>query len=206
MNNRKKVLDCFLSDYWKYYLSLEKRLIQVSQYIEFVHSMRNAYSRELLGILQTVGSEVDVCGKSIAEYYHPDDPNIPKAHIARWGYVLQSEFPSLSTQLVKTPLNEKYAPWSKWGNEPYKDKNGKQGYRLKERCENPEWWRAYNATKHRRKSLIREGDSSFERASLQNAINSLAGLYVLEAMFVMRLSGEMDAMHSCKSTLFCFVD
>lgn len=195
-------LHSFEEDFWAYYLTLEKRLVEVSQYIEFVYELRKTYSRELLSLLQAVGSEIDVCGKSIAEYFHRDDSKLGKAPIGRWGFVLQNELPSMLSRSVSTPLGINCIPWDNWRHEKSYDKNGKEIFRLSKGKENPEWWRAYNATKHRRKSLIHKDCSEFNRATLQNVVMAMCGLYVLENTFLSYLSSKVHISRVWKSSLF----
>ncbi len=48
--------------------------------------------------------------------------------------------------------------------------------------QSPHWWQAYNKVKHHR-------DSHFHGASLKNALNALAGLFVL-LLFFYRIEGQ----------------
>lgn len=202
MNEDIVYLESFEEDFWAYYLTLEKRLIEVSQYIEFVYELRKTYSRELLSLLQAVGSEIDVCGKSVAEYFHPDDTKLGKAPIARWGFVVQNELPSLLSRSVSTPLGFNCIPWGNWRHEKSSDKNGKEIFKLSKGSENPEWWRAYNAIKHRRKSLIHKDCSEFNRATLENVVKAMCGLYALENTFLRYLSSKVHIPRVWKSSLF----
>ena len=204
MKKDKELLYQFKSNYWSYYLSLEERLSSLSKYIEFDVSLRNTYSQELFSLLQAVGSEVDVCGKSIAEYYYPDDDKLKDAHIGRWGFVVQTKLPSIMSQSVTNPLGLRCIPWANWRHEKTTDKNGKVTFKLSANKSNPEWWRAYNATKHRRRSLVHPDDSAYDRATLKNVLFGMAALYVLERSFLCSLDSKSNQSFQNDSKLFDF--
>lgn len=173
----------FLQEYWDYYLMLERDLIDTFRYVELDKINWKTYSREYQSLLSTIGSEVDVAGKSIAEIYAPDNKKISEAPIATWGYFVQQNLPCIEKACVETSRGQLIQPWKNWQHEPARSKTGAERHRLVKGRSNPEWWTAYNKTKHRRKSLVRPEQSSYERANLSNVVSALAGLYVLEQLF-----------------------
>lgn len=95
-------------------------------------------------------------------------------------------------------------PWKGWADEPYTTKNGITRYRLAHKKTNPEWWLAYNSTKHRRKSLIHPSESSYQRANLGNTLSALAGLHVLEKLFLAQIGPSENQLVET-SELFEFI-
>lgn len=53
-----------VSQYWKYYLALETRLLETERYVEFDLSNGTVYSMEYMMLFQTICSEIDVVGKA----------------------------------------------------------------------------------------------------------------------------------------------
>lgn len=181
MTDKNKLAGNFQNDYWSFYLSLEKQLITTFDYVEPSQEHFETYSRKYLGLLQTLGSEVDVCGKSLAEFLNPDEKGLDNCGIAKWGYFIQSNYPLFTTNTVLVPdLGISFTPWDNWKNEPYRDKHNTLRYRLTEGSKNPTWWVSYNKTKHRRKSLLNPEESCYGRANLGNVLNAAAGLFLLE--------------------------
>lgn len=181
MPDKNELAESFQNDYWFFYLSLEKQLIATFDYVEPSQDHFKTYSRKYLGLLQALGSEVDVCGKSLAELLNPNEKDLDNCNIAKWGFFIQSDYPLISLNTVLAPnLGLSLTPWKNWKNESYRDKKNVLRYRLTKDSENPAWWVSYNKTKHRRKSLLNPDDSCYNRANLGNVLNAAAGLFLLE--------------------------
>lgn len=181
MLDKHELAESYQKDYWSFYLSLEKQLIATFEYVEPRREHFKTYSRKYLGLLQALGSEADVCGKSLAELLNPNERDLKNCNIAKWGYFIQASYPLITTNTVRAPsLDLTLVPWGNWRNEPYRDKNNALKYRLTKGSENPVWWVSYNKTKHRRKSLLNPDDSCYDRANLGNVLNAAAGLFLLE--------------------------
>lgn len=182
MQDEQSLHQQFMRDYWNYYLEIERDVQDTFRYVELDKKNFRTYSREYKKLLDSIGSEVDVVGKSIAELYAPEDTKMKKAPISRWGYAVQQAASHIAEASVSLNNDLMITPWKNWRNEWVLNKTGKVTYRLQNGAENPEWWRAYNKTKHRRKSLVRPDDSSYERANQENVVSALAGLYLLELL------------------------
>lgn len=182
MQNEDVLRQQFMHDYWDYYLEIERDVQNTFRYVEPDKPNFRAYSREYKNLLDSIGSEVDVVGKSIAELHSPNDTKLKKAPIPHWGFMVQQAALHISDASVSFGAGIQITPWRNWRNEQAINKAGNVIYRLEKGAENPEWWRAYNRTKHRRKSLARPNDSSYERANLENVLAALAGLYLLELL------------------------
>lgn len=145
------------------------------------------YSNELLTLLQLIGSEVDVCGKAIAEV-SDECPEFNKCNIQKWGFYIHRVIPDMERMQVKTPIEEVYRPWAKFRTEQFVNNKGSIGFRYvtdsHPKAGAPDWWRAYNSVKHRRKQLVEPEESEYKKANLKNVIHALGGLYVMEQCFL----------------------
>ena len=182
MQNEQSLQQRFMHDYWSYYLEIERDVQNTFRYVELDTKNSRAYSREYKNLLDSIGSEVDVVGKTVAELCSPNDAELKRAPIAHWGYIVQQAASHISEASISLDNGSQITPWKNWRNEQGRNKKGNIIYRLQKGAENPEWWRAYNKTKHRRKSLAHPDESSFERANQENVVTALAGLYLLELL------------------------
>lgn len=199
MPDKTELAESFQKDYWRFYLSLEEQLIATFDYVEPSQEHFKTYSRKYLGLLQALGSEVDVCGKSLVELLNPDEKDLDNCNIAKWGFFIQSGYPLITANTVHAPIyGLSLTPWKNWKNESYRDKNNALKYRLTKGSTNPAWWVSYNKTKHRRKSLLNPDDSCYNRANLGNVLNAAAGLFLLE----LALANTLDLPKPEDSELF----
>lgn len=162
--------------HWNYFLALEKDLEKVSRYIEFSPDNLNTYSIELAHLLLSAASEVDTLAKCVCSILKPhakpdnineyrkiikadEDKELPTVNFGggtKFALVQVKDRHRLSDLKVYIPrYNVELAPWESWA----KDKN-------------PDWWHSYNKVKHER-------NQHFNKATLGNALNALAGLLVL---------------------------
>jgi hypothetical protein len=150
--------------HWNYFLALEQDMERTARYIELCHANRDVFSIELAHLLFAAASEVDVLAKCICKRIMPNAPcgNIKdyrriftgaaKLPANDVGYI-----PSLAKLDVYLPrYGMKLSPWAKWA----------------KGAENPDWWTSYNNVKHERNRF-------FQEATLQNALDALAGLLVM---------------------------
>ncbi len=62
----------FIHDYWRYYKTLEKRLVDTISYVEIHYDNFNAFSNEYALLIQAAGAELDnffkvFCGYELSE-------------------------------------------------------------------------------------------------------------------------------------------
>jgi len=154
--------------HWNYFLALEDDVGRLFRYLEPAEANFPAYSLELSRILITAASEVDVVAKLLCEKI---DPESKARDIYAYRKVIAPAHPRLSTALAMLPkFGLTFVPWEQWA----EDKN-------------PFWWGAYNDVKHHR-------NERFSQASLQNALNAVAALYLL-LLFLYRdigVKGELQ--------------
>ena len=61
-----------ITEYWNYYLSLERQFENSRRYISFDNANYSTYSIEYIQLLQAICSEIDVVGKVIAQFNNKD--------------------------------------------------------------------------------------------------------------------------------------
>ena len=85
----------FIERHWAYYLEMEGQLLETSRYAQLCNRNKSTFSVEYLKLFQAICSEIDVVAKSIGEVIQ-NEIKLKKAYIAKWGYVLQAHFPTIS--------------------------------------------------------------------------------------------------------------
>lgn len=143
--------------HWNYFLSIEDDVVQMSRYLEPTEHNFDAYSVELARILFAAASEVDVVSKRLCVKVNQESE---ASNITGYKKEILNACPDIVAAVVEIPrYGLTLTPWDPW--------KGK---------DNPLWWKAYNNVKHHR-------DTHFEEASLKNALNAVAGLFVLLLYF-----------------------
>lgn len=151
MNDTEKSL----KSHGNYFLALQTDFEILSRYVEINTSNYKTYSTELAKILMTATQEIDVLLKSICciidSSRKPDNLKIKDY----FKIISKSCYRDILTEKFYIPrFSLEFTPYSNWNEE----------------C-SPNWWTANNKVKHDRAS-------SFERANLENVINSLGALLV----------------------------
>ena len=147
-----------IPSHWNYFLSIEQDLLGMSRWIEFDKANSKCYSIELARLLMVASAEVDVVAKILCKLI---DPKSKASSINAYQKVITKKYSELHKEKIEMP---KYGlaltPWSEW----------------KTKDSPPIWWQANNKVKHHR-------SEHFSKATLKNAINSVAGLYVLLLLY-----------------------
>lgn len=139
--------------HWNYFLALDDDLVRLSRYIEISKDNFNSYSLEFARILFSASSEIDVVGKMICKKI---TENNKVDNINEYRKNIVARHPEISITYARIPrYGLVMQPWDDW-----------------DKGINPQWWSAYNNVKHHR-------HSHFNEASLENALYSVAGLFVL---------------------------
>lgn len=139
--------------HWNYFLAFDSDAEKLSRYIEFTKKNEETYSIELVRLLLSAASEVDVVAKLLCNKKKPGEK--PK-NMDDYRNILNPIFPKIKDMKIQIPrYGLDLTPWEKW------NKN-----------KNPIWWKDYNGVKHRR-------DKDFQKANLKNTLNSIAGLFCL---------------------------
>jgi hypothetical protein len=134
-------------------LTLEQDFQTLSRYLEPCEANNNAFSIELSRIIMSSPQEVDVILKSLCKLI---DPNYGKGGINSYYPVLREHLNTIFSEEVSAQrFSMASQPFSDWKPE-----------------EPPLWWQANNKIKHHR-------STNFDKATLKNAFNSLAGLLIV---------------------------
>ena len=140
--------------HWNYLLSIENVLERISRYVEFDKKNFKCFSIEISQVLMTSAAEVDVVCKQICKKINPRSKARDIHQYRNEIKAAYSAIPKFRVLLPRYGLILR--PWSNW-----QRPNGV-----------PLWWTAYNKVKHHR-------DSDFHQGNLKNALNAVAGLFVL---------------------------
>jgi len=144
--------------HWNYFLAIERDVEVLSRYVEFDESNFDCFSIEIARILLAAGAEVDVVCKQLCRMTESDS-NAGNIRQYR-GKLINAIAGIANFEVTIARFGLTLKPWDEWRNDP--------GV--------PFWWTAYNKVKHQR-------DSHYDRANLKNALNSVAGLFVLVLYF-----------------------
>lgn len=143
--------------HWNFLLALEDDIANLARFIEPTTGNLGAYSLELARMLFAASSEVDVVAKQLCAQI--DSQKRAKC-INDYREIITAKIPRFyETEVLYPRFGLRMQPWLNW-----------------EGDKNPLWWRAYNDVKHER-------NAHFSKANLQNALNSVAALYVLLLFF-----------------------
>ena len=139
--------------HWNYFLALEADIERLARYVEFTKKNFDTFSIEIAHLLLSASSEVDVVVQQLCQKI---DGTEKAENIEQYRNVFRKHIPSLEKENVTIPrYGLVLSPWSNW-----------------QKNESPDWWRGYNKVKHERNTY-------FEKASLKNVLNSMAGLLLL---------------------------
>lgn len=140
--------------HWNYFLAIERELDVLSRYVEFDERNFDCFSLEIARIVLAAGAEVDVVCKQMCR---ANNPNSTAEKINAYRTEVKSIVPHIADFQVLIPrFGLTLQPWDEW----------------RSRTGVPYWWTAYNKIKHQR-------DSEYHRANLKNALNAVAGLFVV---------------------------
>jgi len=141
-----------------FFETIDEDLAAYRRFLEFHDKNFKAFSINLARIYLSVGSEVDVVAKMIAQR----DGGLTKkqANMDDYRKIISNQYPYLSYFRVRIrPMQLIIQPWENWLSDM-----------------NPQWWKDYNGVKHHR-------EKRFFKANLDNVLYSSAGLLVLLAFW-----------------------
>lgn len=139
--------------HWNYFLTFDSDAEKLSRYIEFTEENENTYSIELVRLLLSAASEVDVVAKLPCNKVGYKDAK----DMDDYRTILSKAYPKIKNMKIQIPrYGLELTPWQEWNQEN----------------RTPIWWKDYNNVKHQR-------DMNFQKANLNNTLNSIAGLFCL---------------------------
>lgn len=139
---------------WKYFITLESDLNNISRYVEICEENYSTYSIEFARLILASCSEIDVVAKMLCKRINS---KCKCGNISDYRNVITKDEPDFHRFEILIKSNNKIiTPWEEW---KYIDKN-------------PGWWQKYNDIKHER-------DINFKEANLKNALYSISGLFAI---------------------------
>ena len=141
--------------HWNYLLAIENDLQTVSRFIELHEDNFKCFSIEISRLLMAASAEVDVVCKQLCKKINPKSN---AGSINKYQEEILIKYNSIHNFKVLIPRHGlSLQPWKNWGIE--KDNP-------------PSWWTAYNKIKHHH-------HTHYHRGNLKNALNSVAGLFIM---------------------------
>ncbi|MFA7702522.1 MAG: hypothetical protein WCX80_03650 [Patescibacteria group bacterium] len=142
--------------YWKNFLSLEKDLFSILEYIQIDKKNFKTFSIKNSRLILSVGGEIDgifkkLCNQIDSTKKYENIDNYRKTILKYFG----KEFGMKKAYIVNCDID--FQPWKDWN---------------KKTIKNPDWWIDYNKVKHNR-------EDNFEKANLKNILHCMAGLYIV---------------------------
>ena len=186
----KKYMICDTNQFWLHYLSLEKSLEEISEYVAIHESNKKVFSFKIMQLYFAVCSEIDSIFKhirsNIPEYTNTikeDDLTI-KEHKA----MIENHF----SKIKKTKVSLNISGYSLQF-QPFKVLFDSHRTKTEEQKEEKDeydnnkfegWWSDYNSVKHSRLN-------SFHKANLDNLLHSLSALHILNLVYAVSLKPEL---------------
>jgi hypothetical protein len=148
---------------WEMYQSLEKEFLNYIEYVPLSPQHYNVWSYPLVNLFNNIGSSVDSFFKNAIKCNSLDDfPSIDQIRLnsrqhnmKTYREIFDTQYQVSNKQIFELKNFTSIAPFKDWSN-----KN------------TPGWWSQYTEIKHNR-------FENREKATLKNALDSLAGLFVL---------------------------
>ena len=157
----------FLKLYWKQYISLEKDLINMGDYVAIDGKNFACFSNNFAKIYMMACSELDsladVFAGIVKEYYGVERKD-PKTFPWRVD-MLTFAFENLH-ELRVSALDS----IGKFNFVPFKNFHENEA---------DDWWKDYNLVKHNRTEMNSGGKYNYEKANLKNTMTALAALYLM---------------------------
>jgi hypothetical protein len=140
--------------HWNYFLAAEADLVELSRFVEFDKKNYNCFSVEMARLLMAAAAEADVVCKQLCK---ATNPSSRANSINQYRDEIVKAYPMITGFEVLAPrYGLRLKPWSNW----------------RRRNNPPNWWTAYNKTKHHR-------HDEYHRACLKNVLNAVSGLFVI---------------------------
>lgn len=149
------------TQYWPIYERLEKEICDFTFQVALSDNQLTVHSIKLAEYVLRICSECENCGKALITQLDPQ-VNASRYSFPRIGNTLirKAAFNTVKVEIIwpyQTLSNKQVQPFTVWS------RRGKT---------NPPWFTAYNNLKHDRNVNMQDGNYT-------NAINALAGLFVL---------------------------
>lgn len=173
--------------FWLHYLSLEKSLLEISEYIAITKDNYQCYSFKNMQLFYAVCSEIDSIFKHIRRNLGLEGTGKGNINIEDNITMLDDSFPVVRDTLVVTNING-----CTLETQPFKRLFADYIDKAKAQKKEKSWWQQYNAVKHQRLN-------NFDKANLKNILESLSALHILNLTYALSL--ESDLMEDYENVL-----
>lgn len=166
-------------NHWRYYLMLEKRFVESTEYVELHKDNFNTFSNTFALLLQAIGAELDTVFKEYCEFSTTDRKSI--ADYAQ--YILNRPFDIRNQRIHMQEYDIVIQPFRDWN--------------ISHPSQSLQWWNAFTDIKHNRYMQK-------NKANLENVLNCLGALYLMEMLYLKKItegSNEPDVFDE-SSNLF----
>lgn len=172
-------MECRIKDnnpFWTHYLSLEKELQEISEYVSIHKKNRYVFSFKIMQLYFAVCTDIDSIFKHIQSNLNITKPKGKKKNFTIEDHIqmLNDKFPLVRNTIVELKFSGKVLKFVPF--KPIFMKN----------IENHNfstWWNDYNSVKHSR-------SDSFHKANLNNLLNSLSALHILNLVYQVSLDAK----------------
>lgn len=165
--------------FWLHYLSLEKSLLEISEYIAITEDNYHCYSFKNMQLYFTICSEVDSIFKYIKRNLGVNNPKKKNITIVDNTSMLDSFFPAVRDTVIVTNISGSALEF-----QPLKILFTDHIDEVIDVNESTSWWRQYNDVKHQRLN-------NFDKASLKNILESLSALHILNLIHALSLEPDL---------------
>lgn len=188
----KKLERCKIENtnqFWTHYLSLEKELQEISEYVAIDWRNKTIFSFKIMQLYFAVCTDIDSIFKHIRSNI-PNYANIIEENnltIKDHKAMIDNHFPNIKQTKVGINFGGsslEFQPFKalfdfhKKKKEEQKRENGKY-----DKSKSEGWWSDYNSVKHSRLD-------SFHKANLDNLLQSLSALHILNLIYQVSLRQE----------------
>lgn len=183
-------LSCEISSsnpFWLQYLSLEKSLLEISEYIAITEDNYHCYSFKNMQLFFAVCSEIDSIFKHIRRNIFEDDSIKKNITIVDNISMLDSFFSAVRDTSIVTNISGSLVEF-----QPFKILFTDYIDKIIDVNKSKSWWQEYNAIKHQRLD-------NFDKASLKNVLESMSALHILNLTYA--LSESINLLEPYKKVL-----
>lgn len=168
--------------FWLHYLSLEKSLKDISEYIAINKDNSQSYSFKNMQLYFATCTEIDSIFKHIRDNLHLK--KIERPNIGHHINMIKDYFPKIEETILTLNISGfdlDFQPFCILFDNAKTEKNNED---VEKNSSYEGWWKDYNAIKHQR-------PENFNKANLDNLLNSFAALHILNLIYAISLEENL---------------
>lgn len=178
-NQETRCTICPSNSFWLHYLSLERSLLEISEYIAINKDNFQCYSFKNMQLFFAICSEIDSIFKHIQRNVYSDITSVESLNIVKNIIMLREVFPIVKETTITTNIDGsviEFKPFEELFSDYLENNNNNKA---KPRS----WWQQYNDVKHQRLD-------NFDNANLKNLLESLSALHILNLIYALSLESK----------------